>query len=217
MKAVIFDIDGLMFDTSKVFEAAWDNVGEKMGMGKAGYMVRKTQGMSISMSKDIWTSEFGNVFDETKLKKLTKDFLLEYYKENNAPAKQGLLPLLKSLQDKKIKLAVASSAPKWEVYNHLEKAEIAEYFMVIVDGSMVSLSKPSPEIYTKACNLLGEKPADCMALEDSKNGVLSAYSAGCQAIMIPDIWQPDDEIKIKAHKIFNNLREFEIYANEFYK
>ena len=215
MKAVIFDMDGLMFDTSKVFEEVWDNIGEKMGMGKAGYMIYKTHGMSISLSKDIWTSEFGDLYDVSELKKLTKEHLTEYYTKNKGPAKQGLFDLLKYLRDKKVKLAVASSAPKWEVYNHLEKAEIIECFTVIVDGSMVSSSKPAPEIYLKACDLLGENPADCIALEDSKNGILSAHSAGCQTIMIPDVWQPDSEIKSKVHKIFNNLHEFELYLYNF--
>jgi len=215
MKAVIFDMDGLMFDTSKVFESAWDYAGEKTGMGKAGYMVYKTHGMGISTAKDIWIGEFGNTFDEAELKKLTKEYLADYYTKKQAQMKPGLVSLLSSLRNKKIKLAVASSSSKWEVYNHLQKSEIEKYFTVIVNGQMVRMSKPSPEIYIKTCNLLGEKPSDCIALEDSKNGILSAHSAGCQAVMIPDILQPDEEIKSKAYKIFASLCEFEIYINNF--
>lgn len=117
---VIFDMDGLMFDTEKVFIRAWDYAGEKM--------------------------------------------------------------------------AVASSSPRWEVEKHLADAGIINLFSAIVCGDMVEKSKPAPDIYLKACEMLNEKPEECIALEDSKNGLLSAYRAGCKTIMVPDLWQPDEEI-----------------------
>lgn len=77
MKAVIFDMDGLMFDTESVFFKAWDYAGEKIGIGKAGYMVMKTLGMSIAMSRDIWVSEFGEKYNEQELRRHTKEFLTD--------------------------------------------------------------------------------------------------------------------------------------------
>lgn len=193
MKAVIFDMDGLMFDTESVFVKAWDYAGQKMGIGKAGYMKQKTLGKSIAMSKDIWEAEFGAKFNQQELRKYTRDFLLEYYKVNKAPMKKGLRILLTYLRDNDYKIAVASSSPRWEVENHLTGAQILDFFHVIVCGDMVIRSKPEPDIYLKACTLLGEDPKECFALEDSKNGLLSAYSAGCKPIMVPDMWQPDEE------------------------
>ena len=76
----------------------------------------------------------------------------------------------------------------------MKDAGVLHYFQVIVCGDMVSKSKPEPEIYLKACELLEEKPQDCFALEDSRNGILSAYRAGCRIIMVPDLWQPDEKI-----------------------
>jgi len=95
--------------------------------------------------------------------------------------------------------------PKWEVENHLKDANIFDYFSVVVCGDMVSKSKPEPEIYLKACELLHEKPENCFALEDSKNGLLAAYNAGCKAIMVPDLWQPDDEILDCLYGRFHDL------------
>lgn len=91
-------------------------------------------------------------------------------------------------------MAVASSSPKWEVEQHLKDAGIREYFSVIICGDMIEKSKPAPDIYLKACELLNTKPEECYALEDSKNGLLSAFYAGCRTIMIPDLWQPDEQI-----------------------
>ncbi|MDE7417920.1 MAG: HAD family phosphatase [Lachnospiraceae bacterium] len=194
MKAVIFDMDGLMFDTERVFIEAWDYAGEKIGVGKAGYMTLKTLGMSIVMSREVWIKEFGEKYNEQELRRHTREFLSKYYAENKVPVKKGLYILLNYLKDSGYKLGVASSSPRWEVESHLKDAKVFDSFQVIVCGDMVSKSKPDPEIYLKACELLKEKPQDCFALEDSRNGILSAYRAGCQTIMIPDLWQPDEEI-----------------------
>ncbi len=211
MNAIIFDMDGLMFDTGKVFVKAWDYAGEKMGIGKAGYMTKKTLGMNILMSKNIWLSEFGEQYNEQELRKYTKEFLTEYYKTNKVPVKKGLYTLLKYLKDKKYKLAVASSSPRWEVENHLNGAQIFEYFDVIICGDMIYKSKPEPEVYLKACELLKEEPEECFALEDSKNGLLSAHRAGCKPIMVPDLWQPDKEIEKILYRKFIDLKEVKDY------
>lgn len=194
MRAVIFDMDGLMFDTERVFVEAWDYAGEKIGIGKAGYMTLKTLGMSAAMSRELWLEEFGEKYNEQELRRHTKDFLTKYYAENRVPVKKGLYILLNYLKENGFRLAVASSSPRWEVESHLNDAAVSDYFQVVVCGDMVTRSKPDPEIYRKACELLGENPQDCFALEDSRNGILSAHRAGCRTIMVPDLWQPDEEI-----------------------
>lgn len=191
---VIFDMDGLMFDTERVFIDAWDYAGEKIGIGKAGYMVYKTLGMNIVASYNVWKEEFGDSYNQDELRKYTKEFLQKYYAENKVPVKKGLYNLLDFLKQKNCKMAVASSSPRWEVEKHLKDANIYEYFIGIVCGDMIQKSKPDPEIYLRACELLNVSPSECYALEDSKNGLLSAHRAGCKPIMVPDLWQPDDEI-----------------------
>ncbi len=214
MKAVVFDMDGLMFDTESVFVKAWDYAGEKIGIGKAGYMVTKTLGMSIIMSRDLWVAEFGEKYNEQELCKHTKEFLTDYYKVNRVPVKKGLYSLLEYLNKSNYKLAVASSSPRWEIEKHLKDAQVFEYFSVIVRGDMVSKSKPDPEIYLKACQLLREQPQDCYALEDSKNGLISAYRAGCKPIMVPDLWQPDEEIKKILYGKFIDLNEVKNFLRD---
>lgn len=211
MNTVIFDMDGLMFDTESVFIKAWDYAGEKMGIGKAGYMTMKTLGMSIVMSRKIWFDEFGDIYNEDALRKYTKEFLTKYYSENKVPIKKGLYTLLDYLHNKEYKLAVASSSPKLEVENHLKSANVFDYFSVIVCGDMVNKSKPEPEIYLKACELLQETPENCYVLEDSRNGLLSAYCAGCKPIMVPDLWQPDEKITGLLFGKFTDLEKVKEY------
>ena len=204
---VIFDMDGLMFDTERVFIYAWDYAGEKMGIGKAGFMVYKTLGMNVAAAYDVWKEEFGDRYNQEELRKYTKEFLKKYYEENKVPVKPGLYGLLEYLSHTNSKLAIASSSPRWEIENHLSETGIAEYFSVIVSGDMVEKSKPAPDIYIKACEMLNESPEDCIALEDSKNGLLSAYRAGCKPIMVPDLWQPDEEILQIINGKYLNLEQ----------
>lgn len=211
MNAVIFDMDGLMFDTERICVKAWDYAGEKAGLGKTGYMVYKTLGMNIIMSRNVWLDEFGDKYDEQNLRKYTKEFLTEYYSKNKVPVKKGLYMLLGYLKEQNYKLAVASSSPKWEVESHLKDTEVFEYFNVIVCGDMVSKSKPEPEIYLKACELLDERPENCYALEDSQSGLLSAHRAGCKPIMIPDLWQPDEEIQNILFAKFEDLEQVKVF------
>ncbi len=216
MKAVIFDMDGLMFDTERIFVKAWDYAGDKIGIGKAGYMVLKTLGMNIEMSKNIWIKEFGHNHDEKALKSYTKEFLVKYYNENTVPVKNGLFDLIEYLHKKDIKMAVASSSPKWEVLKHLNDSKIINKFEVIMCGDMVEKSKPDPTIYLKTCELLNEEPKDCYALEDSKNGILSACKAGCNTIMVPDLWEPNEEINKLLYLKCDNLNEVKGHFIEIY-
>lgn len=96
-KYIVFDMDGLMFDTERVFVLAWDYAGEEMGVGKAGYMVEKTLGMNAAASYQVWEEEFGERYDNDKLRQLTKEFLQNYYAGNKVPVKKGLYVLLEYL------------------------------------------------------------------------------------------------------------------------
>lgn len=209
---VIFDMDGLMFDTERVFISAWDYAGEQIGIGKAGYMVYKTLGMNIKASYEVWKKEFGEKYNQEELRRYTREFLKKYYEENIVPVKPGLYVLLEYLKSINCKIALASSSPKWEVEKHLTNAGVKGYFSAIVSGDMIEKSKPEPDIYLKACELLEVKPEDCYALEDSKNGLLSAYRAGCKPIMVPDLWQPDEEI---LQIIKGKYEDLELVKNAF--
>lgn len=200
IRAVVFDMDGLMFDTERICVKAWDYAGEKMGLGKTGYMVMKTLGTNKEMSRKIWRSEFGDKFISEDLDKYTEEFMEDYYKDNKVPVKEGLYELLEYLKDNNYKMAVASSSQRKIVLHHLEDAGIKDYFSVIVGGDMIEKSKPEPDIYLRACELLEVKPEECIALEDSRNGLLAATSAGCNTIMVPDLWEGDEEI----HKLLYN-------------
>ena len=214
MKAVVFDMDGLMFDTERVAILAWDYAGEKMGLGKAGYMVYKTLGVTVSASNQIWIEEFGDRYNEEELWKYTREFNSDFYAKNKVPVKKGLYVLLDYLKENGYKLAVASSTSKRGVERNLKSAGVLEYFDAIICGDMVEKSKPEPEIYLKACEALGVEPAEALALEDSRNGLLSAYRAGMKVIMVPDLWEADEEVKAFLWNMCNDLEEVKVFLEK---
>ena len=194
MKAVLFDMDGLMFDTERVFVLAWDYVGEKLGLGKTGYMVMKTMGSNTEGCNRIWREEFPDV-DIDAMWGYTREFLEDYYSRNTVTVKKGLYELLDYLKAQKYALAVASSTKREKVEHHLQSANIRGYFDAVIGGDMVEKSKPEPDIYLTAAAALGVSPEECYALEDSRNGLISAHRAGCRVIHVPDLWQPDAVVK----------------------
>lgn len=193
MKAVVFDMDGVLFDTESVCMKAWDYAGELMGVGKAGYMVLKTLGMNADKAIEIIRDEFGDDFDAVKFKQTGREYSYHYFNTYGVPEKPGLYEILDYLKNKGYKIALASSTNSQSVHHHLKEKDIEKYFAAVICGDMVEKSKPEPDIYLKACAEINENPADCVAIEDSKNGLLSAHRAGMQVIMVPDLWQGEAE------------------------
>ncbi len=214
LEAVLFDMDGLMFDTERLCIRAWDYAGEKMGLGKAGYMVMKTLGVNQAAADRIWREEFGPRYDGEKLRAYAGEFRARYFAEHPVPVKPGLAELLPFLQGEGLRMAVVSSTPERQVRFLLEKAGVAAYFEAAVCGDMVSRSKPDPEIYRTACARLGVPPDACVALEDSRNGLLAACRAGCRPVMVPDLWQPDGEIQALLFGKLDSLGQLPRFLQE---
>ncbi len=108
-----------------------------------------------------------------------------------------------------LKKAVITSTRTNIAKRNLSKAQLLPFFDFILGGDLISNGKPHPEIYLQGCQKFNEKPADCLALEDSDIGVFSAYNAGMRVIQVPDILEPSEEVKYLGHKIVRSLAEVE--------
>jgi HAD superfamily hydrolase (TIGR01509 family) len=141
--------------------------------------------------------ELNGIETGKRIRKKTEMLMLETMERDGMPMKPGVREILEWLKKHGYRIAMASSSSQKSVRHHLERAEILDYFETLTTGDMVKHSKPQPDIYQKACESIGQKPENCYAIEDSPNGIRSAYSAGMKVIMVPDLQQPDEEIQGK--------------------
>lgn len=189
IRGVVFDMDGLMFDSERIVKYSWDVAGERMGYGKLGDNIFHTLGFNVEKRKGHFQKTYGKDFPFERFRDEYRKAFWEYEKEHGLPAKKGLHELIEVLQSRGIPMAVATSSSHEYALNNLKREKIEGCFAAVITGSMVSEAKPSPEIYLKACQSIGVEPKTAVALEDSYNGIRSARGAGMITIMIPDLLQ----------------------------
>lgn len=196
-EAVIFDMDGLMFDSERVVKLSWTLAGQALGCTDEdlGENIYHTLGMGVARRKEYFLDKYGKDFPFDTFRKYTKKYFWEKVEEDGIETKPGLYELLRYLKEKNMKIGMATSSSYEYAIGNLDRAGIREYFDGIVCGNMIERTKPAPDIYLKAAELLGKRPENCLALEDAPNGVLSASRAGMPVVMIPDLLLPEPEIK----------------------
>ena len=207
MKGVIFDMDGVIFDTERLYMRCCVEVGEELGLQNVEEVCKKCIGISSAGTDIIMTENFGEGFSAEEFKKSVGEHFVKYFKDGKHLIKTGVPEILEYLKANGFKVALASSTVKSAVERELESAGLIQYFDELVCGDMVSKSKPEPDIFLEAAKRINSTPDECIVIEDSLNGIRAAYSAGMKAIMVPDIIQPDDEMREKAWKIVPTLVE----------
>lgn len=207
LEAVIFDMDGLMFDSEKVVMYSWDVAGEKLGYGPLGYNIYNTLGMGSELRERYFMSTYGENFPYERFKEVYRDAYYQYADTKGVPMKEGLVELLELLRELKIPAAMATSTGAWDALKRLRQDNLESYFQAIITGDMVTETKPSPEIYEKACRDLEVKPSHAIALEDACNGILSAHRAGMHPIMIPDLQKDVSSVEQYLYARMESLSE----------
>ena len=190
IKAVIFDQDGLMFDSERLVAEGWAEIGARHGYTIDEDFLKTVRGRSTAEIKVAFQAKFGNdvPFDEMNMQKRTRTY--DYIKAHGIPVKPGLKELLAYLYARNIPAAVATSSSREWTEGNLHSTGIAKYFKLSVYGEMVSRGKPAPDIFLLAAEKLGEFPAHCLVLEDSLQGNEAAINGGFVGIMVPDLTPP---------------------------
>lgn len=195
IRAVIFDMDGLMFDTERLCKEATEQAGEELGYSGIGSVARDMIGRNEKECTKLYTRYFGSNFSRERFYARRQEIIDAAIQKEGVPVKPGLPELLDALKREKLLLAVATSTSQRHALPYLEQTGAARYFDRMVFGDMLEKSKPAPDIYLKAAAELGIPPTDCVALEDSPLGIRSAHDAGMKTVMVPDLVEPDEELK----------------------
>ena len=212
-EAVIFDMDGVIFDTEKVYLDIWTEVFEKYGykMTKELYVTVMGTGR-----KNVIKTFLENFGDDLPIEKMyeEKDNQLFYRIENQGiPLKEGVKELFSMLKEKDYKIALATSAKKERVEKQIKDKWLKESFDAIVCGDDVEKGKPSPDIFLKAAKEIDVEPENCFVVEDSPAGIKAAFSGGMKGIHVEDLKVADEEILKYCQKNFKNLQEIKKYLS----
>ena len=207
MKAVIFDMDGVIFDSERLVLEGWLELGKKYGIPDIDKIFPKCIGSNAVASKQIFLDYYGEDFPYDTYKQETSADYHAKYDGGRLPMKRGIKELLQFLKENGYHIGLASSTRYEVVRQQLEDAGILPYFETLTCGDMVKKSKPEPDIFLKAAETLGVHPQDCIVIEDSYNGIRAASRACMFPIMVPDMIAPDDEMKQLAKAIFSDLHE----------
>lgn len=204
-KAVIFDMDGVIFDSERAVYNGWLELAAKYDLTDIEKIYMRCIGVNAVMSRQIFIDYYGKDFPYDKYTKEVSKHYHAKYDNGRLPMKPGIRELLISLKEKQYKIAIASSTRTGLVEKQIEDAGLREYFDVIVGGDMVERSKPEPDIFLKAAELLDVLPEKVYVIEDSYNGIRAAFAGAMIPIMVPDMIEPDNEMKEKARYIFKDL------------
>lgn len=207
IEAVLFDMDGLMFDTERMYQKAWLLAGQQMGVPIRPEIVDRMRGRNREGCTRVCREVFGPEFDFDAMRTACRALMARWIEEDGLPVKPGLYELLAELERRGIPAVLATSTSRDSAWGHLQRAGVDNYFVGAVCGDEVSHSKPDPEVFLKAAALAGKDPRHCMVLEDSPAGVRAGAAAGCFTVMVPDLTQPDEELRRLADAILPNLNE----------
>lgn len=194
IKAVIFDLDGTLIDTEKIYRQVWPKAIADMGlkMEDEQYLAMRSLGRPFAPLKmKEW---FGENFDYDEARRIRKGYFDAYVAEHGIEVKLGAIELLEYLHNKGIVTAIATATDIPRATAYLKQVGLDGHFDKVISAADVKEGKPSPYVYEHACREIGYAPNECVAVEDAPNGITAAYRAGLNVIMVPDASEPDAEI-----------------------
>jgi len=218
LKAAIFDMDGLMIDTEPMYKRAWQGAAKELGYEIEDSFYLNLIGRTNIESESMLRDNFGSEFPIERFRALWNSKWSDEAAESGIPKKPGIVELLFWLESSNIRVAVATSNGIEYASLCLSNTGLSEKFEHIVTGDTVTNGKPAPDIFLEAASRLGVAPEDCIALEDSEAGVLSANSAGMRVYLVPDLKEPSQQIKSLAYNVSGSLNHVLYHLQEtFYE
>lgn len=201
----VFDMDGILFDTERLFNQCFAKAGIEYGMPDMDYLIEACIGRSTVESKKICMERLPEDFPYDEMQAKIRELFNKSLAEGGMPVKPGVYLMLEYLKANRYPIGLASSSSRKSVMHHLEEAHMTEYFSAIVCGDSVERGKPEPDIYLKVLEMMNLRGKNVYAFEDSPSGLMAATRAGIKAIMIPDQIPYNEELKPYVFEHFNSM------------
>ncbi len=216
IEAILFDMDGLIFDTESLATQAARKACLDMDVVLRDDVLQYLYGANYKNGEIVMKKNYGEDFDYDRYKRLMRVYMEELLaKDDGLRFMTGAKELILYLQQTNYKKAIASSSMMETITRFLDRVGLSDCFDVVISGDMVEKSKPAPDIFKKAAEAVGVPVEKCLVLEDSYNGVRSGASAGCIMGMVPDMVQPDEDIKNLCFAIFSSLNDVKGFISKY--
>lgn len=213
MPSIVFDMDGVLVDSERLVLRSWECVGRDLGLDGLHDLFFRCIGTTHASTQKLFAAVYGDALDYQAFRARTRVYYMEFTK-NGVPLKPGVMELLSWLKERGWRTGLASSSREANVRHNMKVTGMGPYFDTLVCGDMLTASKPAPDIYLRACAELGVEPSQSYAVEDSRNGILSASAAGMKALLVPDMVPPDDLMKNRASGVFPDLFAVRDYLSQ---
>ena len=209
--AVVFDMDGVIFDSERATMKCWIELADKYGILNIEEPYLACTGTTMARTREIMLETYGDSFPYDAYAKEASLMYHNKYDGGKLPMKKGVIELLTFLKEQGKKIALASSTRRQTVISQLKDAGILDYFDAVVCGDMVERSKPAPDIFLKACEEIQVLPERTYGIEDSYNGIRAASAGKLHPIMVPDLLPKNEEMEKLAEVILEDLLEVKEY------
>ena len=211
IKAIIFDMDGLMIDSERVTFECYQERLKDMNLTMDEKFYKTLLGKPIKGIYQRFYDVYGNDFPIENVIQDVHQLMAERFETEGVPVKKGLVELLHYLKDNNYKTIVATSSNRDRVDKILAQAKITKFFDDSICGDEVTKGKPNPEVFLKSCQKLGVNVDEAIVLEDSEAGIQASYDANIKVICIPDMKYPEKQYEEKTFKILKDLTEVTAY------
>ena len=213
VKGVIFDVDGTLLNTERIYMAAWKEAGRLAGYDIPDEVLLKTRAISSKAAHRIYKDAMGEDFNYMDLHAERVRIAEEVIAGTDDLLMPGVANTLQWLKEKGIAMAVASSTVLEKTVSHLEHARLLSWFDAVVGGDMVENGKPAPDIFLKAAQLLDLQPEECVVVEDTPAGIRAAHAAKMIPVLIPDCVPENPETKALSAVVLNSMEQLADFLN----
>lgn len=205
IKGVVFDLDGTLLDTEKLYRRFWVEAARQLGYPMEERHALMIRSMTAAYAEPLLRREVCAEFDYHAVRALRRKIMGEYIDRNGVDPKPQLLETLETIKARGIKIGLATATPEQRARKYLRMVGAEAYFDDVTCADMVSHGKPQPDIYLLACERIETAPEETLAVEDSPTGIRAAHAAGCLPVMVPDQDEPDEEIRAICHAVVPGL------------
>ena len=203
----IFDMDGTLFDSERIALDSWQAAFRRYGVHVSRKVLEEVIGVDGKGSREYLSRLAPNGVGFEDLARHARDIRKEYIEGHGLPMKAGSAELLRLFHDRGIRVGLATTTHAERTLENLNRANISEFFQVVISGDQVDRGKPYPDIYLKALKELRSAPDEAIAIEDSDSGIRSAHAAGIRVIYVPDIKVIDAETRDCVHRQYATLMD----------